>query len=76
MPWKSFLKENMRIVKRTMKLWRSELRVKNRDLSDLALRTLSWITFSKRPLTTSELQHALAVTDGASTLDLRNLTTY
>jgi len=42
--------------------------------ADLALRTLSWITFSKRPLTTLELQHALAVIDGASTLDRRNLT--
>jgi hypothetical protein len=40
---------------------------------DLALRTLSWITLSKRLLTTSELQHALAVTDGASTLNLGNL---
>ena len=53
-----------------------EKRIKGQKpiFSDLALRTLSWITFSKRPLTTSELQHALAVTDGASTLDLRNLT--
>ncbi|KAN0079531.1 hypothetical protein V8E54_004745 [Elaphomyces granulatus] len=53
-----------------------EKRIKGQKprFSDLALRTLSWITFSKRPLTTSELQHALAVTDGASTLDRRNLT--
>jgi ankyrin repeat protein len=53
-----------------------EKRVKGQKptFADLALRTLSWITFSKRPLTTSELQHALAVTDGASVLNLRNLT--
>ena len=53
-----------------------EKRVKGqkRRFADLALRTLSWMTFSKRPLTTSELRHALAVTDGASTLNLRNLT--
>src|SRR6202046_2175389 len=53
-----------------------ERRVKGqkRKFADLALRTLSWVTFSKRPLTTSELRHALAVTDGASTLNLRNLT--
>ena len=52
-----------------------EKRIKGQKpgFSDLALRTLSWITLSKRPLTTSELQHALAVTDGASTLNLRNL---
>ena len=49
-----------------------EKRIKGQKpgFSDLALRTLSWITLSKRPLTTSELQHALAVTDGASTLNL------
>ena len=53
-----------------------EKRVKGQKqrFADLALRTLSWITFSKRPLTTSELRYALAVTDGASTLNLRNLT--
>src|ERR1700684_3586984 len=53
-----------------------EKRVKGQKptFADLALRTLSWITFSKTPLTTSALQHALAVTDGASTLNLRNLT--
>jgi ankyrin repeat protein len=52
-----------------------EKRIKGQKpgFSDLALRTLSWVTLSKRPLTTSELQHALAVTDGASTLNPRNL---
>jgi hypothetical protein len=53
-----------------------EKRVKGqkRRFADLALRTLSWVTFSKRPFTASELRHAPAVTDGASTFNLRNLT--
>jgi hypothetical protein len=41
--------------------------------ANLALRAISWITFLKRLLSTSELQHALAVTERASTLDSRNL---
>jgi hypothetical protein len=40
---------------------------------NLALRAISWIAFSERPLRTLELQHALTVKDGASTLDWRNL---
>jgi hypothetical protein len=60
----------MRIGKRTMKRWRSELRVKNRDLPTLHFGLFHGLRFSKRPLTTSELRHALA---GASTLNLRNL---
>src|SRR4029077_10474830 len=45
-----------------------ERRIKGQKprFADLALQTISWITLSKRPLGTSELQHALAVTDGAS----------
>jgi hypothetical protein len=39
----------------------------------LARMVLSWITFAMRPLTTSELQHALAVEIGASELDEENL---
>ncbi|KAJ5511354.1 hypothetical protein N7453_003457 [Penicillium expansum] len=35
---------------------------------DLAKKTLSWITCAKRPLTTSELQHALSVKDGDTQL--------
>src|SRR4029077_1436175 len=52
-----------------------EKRIKGQKpgFANLALRAMSWITFSKRPLSTSELQHALAVTEGASTLDSRNL---
>src|ERR1700733_3704356 len=36
---------------------------------ELAKYVLSWITHAKRPLTTAELRHALAVRDGAVELD-------
>ncbi|PGG98794.1 hypothetical protein GX51_06590, partial [Blastomyces parvus] len=50
------------------------IRNQKRDYSDLAIRTLSWITFAKRPLTGLELQHALAVMENTSALDERNIT--
>src|SRR2546421_1391761 len=40
---------------------------------DLAKQVLSWITCAKRPLTTSELRHALGVEIGESELDEENL---
>ncbi|KAK4212166.1 hypothetical protein QBC37DRAFT_389070 [Rhypophila decipiens] len=40
---------------------------------DLALRALSWISCATRPLTTVELQHALAVEIGAPELDYDNM---
>ena len=39
----------------------------------LAMRVLWWISFSARPLTTLELQHALAVEIGESAIDEENL---
>ncbi|KAF3082326.1 hypothetical protein TWF103_003363 [Orbilia oligospora] len=42
------------------------------DSKGLADEVLSWITCAKRPLTTSELQHALAVKIGQSKLDKDN----
>jgi hypothetical protein len=39
----------------------------------LAMKVLSWITYAKRPLTTLELQHALAVNIGDYELDEENL---
>jgi Ankyrin repeats (3 copies)/Ankyrin repeat len=42
-------------------------------LKELATRVLFWITCAKRPLTTSELQHALAVEVGEPKLDEENL---
>ena len=44
-----------------------------KDQEELAKQILSWITCAKRPLTTSELQHALAVEEGESALDEENL---
>ena len=42
-------------------------------LRELAKKVLSWVTCAKRPLTTLELQHALAVEIGTSELDEENL---
>jgi hypothetical protein len=44
-----------------------------KDQEELAKQVLSWITYAKRPLTTSELQHALAVEVGEFALDEENL---
>ena len=43
------------------------------DLKKLAMEVLSWITCAKRPLTMSELQHALATKVGKSALDKGDL---
>jgi ankyrin repeat protein len=43
------------------------------DQKEMAEQVLSWITCAKRPLTTLELQHALAVEIGASVFDEENL---
>jgi ankyrin repeat protein len=40
----------------------------------LAKHTLSWVVFSDKPLTTSELQHALAIEPGKSDLNFNNIT--
>ncbi|KAL3488238.1 ankyrin repeat-containing domain protein [Aspergillus germanicus] len=40
---------------------------------ELALQVLSWITQSYRPIRIPELKHALAVSDGSSKLDERNV---
>ena len=44
-----------------------------KDQEDLAMQVLSWITCAMRPLTTVELQHALAVEVGDSELDGDNI---
>ncbi|KAF4337456.1 ankyrin repeat [Fusarium beomiforme] len=43
------------------------------DAGELAKQVLSWITCAKRPLTTTELRHALAVEIGESEVDEENL---
>jgi ankyrin repeat protein len=45
----------------------------NEDDADLARRVLSWLTYSVRPLTVTELQHALAVQPGHGHIDSDNL---
>ncbi|QYS94237.1 ANK_REP_REGION domain-containing protein [Trichoderma simmonsii] len=50
------------------------IRSQKRGFCDLANRVLFWITCSRRPLSTLELQHALAVVDDSSALNPRNLT--
>ncbi|KAM0130917.1 hypothetical protein ACHAP3_007144 [Botrytis cinerea] len=44
------------------------------DERDLAKQVLSWITFAKRPLTTAELQDAIAVEINETELDRENFT--
>jgi hypothetical protein len=44
-----------------------------KDQKELAKQVLSWIAYAKRPLTTLELQHALAIVVGESELDEDNL---
>lgn len=45
----------------------------SRDEEELAKQTLFWITFARSPLTTSRLQHALAVEIGETELDADNM---
>lgn len=45
-----------------------------RGFRDLAIQALSWITCTKRPLAKLELQHALATTENASSIDKGNIT--
>ncbi|KAK2788055.1 hypothetical protein FQN51_003050 [Onygenales sp. PD_10] len=39
------------------------------DLEELAKRVLAWAVYDRRPLTTAEMQHALAVRPGTTSLD-------
>jgi hypothetical protein len=49
------------------------IEVQKTGLRDLAKQVLLWITCAKRPLTTLELRHALAVEIAQSELDIENL---
>ncbi|KAJ5249624.1 hypothetical protein N7489_000034 [Penicillium chrysogenum] len=44
-----------------------------REQTDLAIQTLSWLMCARRPLTSLELQHALAIEEGESSLDEENM---
>jgi len=50
-------------------------RIENQQqgIRELAKKMLFWIVFAKRPLTTEELRHALAVEPGTRSLDMRDL---
>ncbi|CAI7663068.1 uncharacterized protein N7487_010618 [Penicillium crustosum] len=43
------------------------------EQTDLAMQTLSWLTCARRPLTSLELQHALAIEEGEPTIDEENM---
>ncbi|KAJ7076727.1 ankyrin repeat-containing domain protein [Mycena belliarum] len=43
------------------------------DDKELALRTLTWVAYTKRPLAVAELQEALAIEPGSTSLDPDNL---
>lgn len=49
------------------------IKMQTEGLQQLANNVLSWITYAKRPLTTTELQHALAVETDEPELDEENL---
>lgn len=49
------------------------IKCQQRGFRDLAQKVLSWITYSQRPLTVIELQHALAAEFGDTELDSDNI---
>ncbi|CAG9978718.1 unnamed protein product [Clonostachys byssicola] len=46
----------------------------NDDQRELAKEVLQWVTLATRPLTTSEIQHAIAIEIGEASFDLDNIT--
>jgi hypothetical protein len=50
------------------------IRNQSQGLRDLLFRVIAWIVHAQRPLTKSEIQHTLATTNNASSLDLENIT--
>ena len=65
--------EKVRILARAYEQTMERINGQKPGLMDLAKRALFWITCAKRPLATSELQHALAVEVGEPKLDEENL---
>jgi ankyrin repeat protein len=55
---------------KTMKMIESQ----DQGLSKLAKQALSWVALSSEPLTTDQLQHALAIVPGKVNLDFNNIT--
>ncbi|KDR67657.1 hypothetical protein GALMADRAFT_146939 [Galerina marginata CBS 339.88] len=50
------------------------VRIESGDDCSLAMRALLWLTYAIRPLTITELQHALAISNDAGTFDLEDVT--
>jgi ankyrin repeat protein len=50
------------------------VRIQSRETRYLAIQVLSWVAWSKRPLTARELQHALVITEGSMSLNEDNIT--
>jgi hypothetical protein len=65
----SALKNMSSEVLRTYDVAMERIRQQNEGDKELAERVLSWITFTLRPLTVVELQHALAVVPGMKKMD-------
>ena len=65
--------EKVQILARAYEQTMERINGQEQGLKDLANRVLFWITCAKRPLATSELQHALAVEVGEPKLDEDNL---
>ena len=65
--------EKVRILAQAYEQAMERINGQKPGLKDLAKRVLFWITCAKRPLATSELQHALAVEVGEPKLDEENL---
>jgi Ankyrin repeats (3 copies) len=51
----------------------NRIRDQEQGIHELAIRVLFWVVWAKRPLTTEELRHALAVEPGTCRLDKTNL---
>ncbi|KAL7802928.1 hypothetical protein V8C43DRAFT_312380 [Trichoderma afarasin] len=57
----------------TLDAMMTRIRGQDADRRDLAMNTLLWMTFAFHPLKTKQLQHALAVEVGESSLDEANI---
>ncbi|KAL7959281.1 hypothetical protein V8C34DRAFT_313434 [Trichoderma compactum] len=57
----------------TLDVMMTRIRGQGADRRDLAMNTLLWMTFAFHPLKTKQLQHALAVEIGESSLDEANM---
>jgi hypothetical protein len=64
--------EKIKVLGRAYDQAMERINAQKSGFRNLAKKVLAWITFAKRPLTTTELQHALAVEIGEPQLDKEN----